>query len=187
MEEPLTMPWTTPVTVLLLVAALRGATGASLAEAAFFEGLRRAATPKAERSLNLTDHPELRHVASPSAPTNPEPRTKNPEQEPREPAEPLEPSEPSEKVWRERASAAREALDRDQFLAEATQGRVNSLTNEAFGRDDPAQREELMRQRQRAIDELDRLTKQVAKDKEAIAAIEEDARKKGIPPGWIRL
>mgnify|MGYP003353034551 FL=1 len=67
------------------------------------------------------------------------------------------------------------------------QGRVNSLTNEAFGRDDPAQREALMRQRQRAIDELDRLMKQVAKDKEAIAAIEDDARKKGIPPGWIRF
>ena len=42
------------------------------------------------------------------------------------------------------------------------------------------------RTRSRALAELDRLTLQIEKDKLAIAAIEEDARKKGIPPGWIR-
>ena len=45
---------------------------------------------------------------------------------------------------------------------------------------------ELLKQRSRALAELDRLTVQIEKDKLTIAAIEEDARKKGIPPGWIR-
>ena len=83
-------------------------------------------------------------------------------------------------------TAARNALERDQVLAEAMQGRVNGLTNEMLSRDDPQQREELSRTRSRALAELDRLTLQIEKDKLAIAAIEEDARKKGIPPGWIR-
>ena len=81
---------------------------------------------------------------------------------------------------------ARAALERDQLLLEAMQGRVNSLNTEFVNRDDPAQRAQLAELRQRALDEVTRLTKQVASDREAIAAIEDDARKKGIPPGWIR-
>ena len=199
------MPWTVPTAVLLIVAALRGVSGGSLTDAAFYESLRRAFMPKVERTLTLADHPEL--VAKPAAPATttattetgqaaPTERPNAPDEpnapkgatrtEPTAPHEPNEPHELTESEWKARMASARAALDSDQVLFEAMQGRVNGLSTDAFNRDDPAQRAELLRQRARAVEELDRLTKQVAKDKEAIAAIEEDARKKGIPPGWIR-
>jgi hypothetical protein len=93
----------------------------------------------------------------------------------------------TESEWRERALAARAALERDEVLHDAMQSRVNALTNDVTSRDDPAQRAELVKQRARALSEFDRLTLQVEKDKLAIAALEEEARKKGVPPGWIRL
>ena len=40
--------------------------------------------------------------------------------------------------------------------------------------------------RQKAIDELNRLTKQIADDKKAIADLQEEARRAGVPPGWLR-
>lgn len=198
------MPWTVPTAVLLIVAALRGVSGGSLTDAAFYESLRRAFMPKVERTLTLADHPELAAKptqtsagqAAPNEPANPpnapnepkEPKgaTRTEPDAPREPNEPREPKALTEDEWRAKMTAARAALESDQLLFEAMQGRVNGLATDAFNRDDPAQRAELLRQRTRAVEELDRLTKQIAKDKDAIAAIEDDARKKGIPPGWIR-
>jgi hypothetical protein len=34
--------------------------------------------------------------------------------------------------------------------------------------------------------ELERLKKQVVDDRKAIADIEEEARRAGVPPGWLR-
>lgn len=57
MEESLTMAWTYPAAILLIIAALRGGTGGTLADAAFYESIRRAIGPKAERSLTMADVP----------------------------------------------------------------------------------------------------------------------------------
>ena len=83
-------------------------------------------------------------------------------------------------------SGARSMLEQDQLLYDAMQSRINALVADFANRDDPAQRAEIERQRIRSLEELDRLKKQIQTDTEAISAIEEDARKKGIPPGWIR-
>lgn len=175
------MPWTTPAIVFLIVAVLRGGGGATLADAARYESIRRALMPPATRSLTMADLPVVEPPAKPD-----EPPTK-PAEPPAKLDEPAAKSpEPSESDWRARMTAARGDLERDDVLAEAMQGRVNSLTSESLSRDDPAERAELLKQRSRALAELDRLTLQITKDKLAIAAIEDDARKKGIPPGWIR-
>jgi hypothetical protein len=83
-------------------------------------------------------------------------------------------------------TAARSALERDQLLADAMQTRINSLTADWSARDDPAQREVLFQARVRAVAELDNLRKQIVADREAIAGIEEDARRQGVPAAWIR-
>jgi len=88
--------------------------------------------------------------------------------------------------WGNRMKTAREALDRDSTLADAMQTRINTLTTDFVNRDDPAQRAVIGRDRQRALAELDRLKKQIVDDKKAIADLEEDARRAGIPPGWLR-
>lgn len=181
------MPWSIPAIAFLIVAALRGG-GATLAEAARYEAIRRAITPAATRSLTMADLPAVRlraEVLEPEAkPAETPAKTSDPQA--KEPDAAAKVPELSESEWREKMAAARLALESDQVLADAMQGRVNGLISDVIGRDDPAQRAELSKQRDRAQAELDRLLKQIDKDKLAIATIEDDARKKGIPPGWIR-
>ena len=74
----------------------------------------------------------------------------------------------------------------DRVMVTALESRVAALTTDVTNRDDPAQRAVLMNERVRVLAELDRMRDQVAADVTAIAAIEEDARKSGVPPGWIR-
>jgi len=88
--------------------------------------------------------------------------------------------------WKQRIMDAREQLRRSEAFVEAMQTRVNSLTNDFYARDDPAQRATIWSQRTAALDEMDRLTREIADQKKAIADIEEEARREGVPPGWLR-
>ncbi len=80
----------------------------------------------------------------------------------------------------------RTQLERDEITAEAIQTQINSLSADFVNRDDPAQRAVIERNRQRALGELDRLTKAIEEGKKAIAALEEEARRASVPPGWLR-
>jgi hypothetical protein len=91
-----------------------------------------------------------------------------------------------ESWWRRRITTAREAVDRSRIFADALQSRINALTNDVIARDDPAQRAQLELERQRALSELERVKKEIADQTKAIADIEEEARKAGVPPGWLR-
>jgi hypothetical protein len=91
-----------------------------------------------------------------------------------------------EAIWRAAITAARKALERSRVLAEALQSRLNALATDIVNRDDPVQRAQLERERQRAIFELDRTKNEIAEQVKAIASIEEEARKAGVPPGWLR-
>jgi hypothetical protein len=88
--------------------------------------------------------------------------------------------------WAKRMKTARETLDRDSTFADALQSRISALTTDFVNRDDPAQRSTIERDRQKAIAELDRLKKQIVDDRKAVADIEEEARRAGVPPGWLR-
>jgi hypothetical protein len=95
-------------------------------------------------------------------------------------------SSQGEAHWRARMNEAREELRRNEMFAEALQSRINGLSTDFVNRDDPAQRAVLGNERQRAQAELDRLRKQIEADKKAIADLEEEARRAGVPPGWLR-
>jgi hypothetical protein len=88
--------------------------------------------------------------------------------------------------WSGRMSAARSALERSRIFAEALQSRINALSADFVNRDDPAQRAQLELERQRSVAELDRVKREMGEQAKAIAAIEEEARKAGVPPGWLR-
>lgn len=88
--------------------------------------------------------------------------------------------------WAGRMKALQEALDRDQTYAAALQSRINALTTDFVNRDDPAQRSVIERDRNKALAELDRLKDQIQKDKKALADLDEEARRAGVPPGWLR-
>lgn len=102
------------------------------------------------------------------------------------PAAPADTQAKDEAYWKKRMLDARTALDRAQSFAEALQTRINSLSNDFTARDDPAQRAKIGSDRDKALAELDRVKKEVQDDTKAIAAIQEEARKAGVPVGWVR-
>lgn len=92
----------------------------------------------------------------------------------------------TESYWRERITSARQQRDRNSVYMDALQSRINALWADFTARDDPAQRAVIASERQRALDELERLKQEQANLEKQITDIEEDARKSGVPPGWIR-
>lgn len=98
------------------------------------------------------------------------------------------PAEPAkdEAYWRGRITAAREDLRRNEAFKEALQTRVNALSADFANRDDPYQRAKIADDRQKALAEMARLTEDIDKGTKAISDIEEEARRAGVPPGWIR-
>ena len=91
-----------------------------------------------------------------------------------------------QQYWAGRLKSLREQVERDQAYADAMQSRINALTTDFVNRDDPAQRTVIANDREKAVAELDRLKKAVVDGKKAIADFEEEARRAGVPPGWLR-
>lgn len=91
-----------------------------------------------------------------------------------------------EKVWADRMKQARDDVQREQMFAESLQSRINALTMDFVNRADPSQRDQIGVERQKAIDELDRVKKSVIDKTKAIADVEEQARQAGVPAGWLR-
>lgn len=88
--------------------------------------------------------------------------------------------------WSGRITAARAALDRSRLFAEALQSRINALATDFVNRDDPAQRAVIETDRKSALAELDRVRAEIEKQQKEIAAIEDEARRAGVPSGWLR-
>jgi hypothetical protein len=91
-----------------------------------------------------------------------------------------------EAQWRERIKGAREALERSQTFADALQSRINALNTDFVNRDDPVQRAKIAADRDKALADLDRAKKEIEQHTKAIAGIQEEARRAGAPPGWVR-
>jgi len=184
------------VVALLLLSLPCVATGQTLAELAKAEEARRKAIPKpakvyTNRDLkpDITEPPPTPAAATPgnttaTAPT--EPSTQVPSVN--LPGGKVEPAKPErdQAYWSARIGAARAALERSRIFADALQSRINALTTDVVNRDDPAQRSQLELEKRRALAELDRVKKEVADQTKAIADIEQEARKAGVPPGWLR-
>jgi hypothetical protein len=98
------------------------------------------------------------------------------------------PPEPAkdEAYWRGRITAAREDVRRNESFKEALQTRINALTADFAARDDPYQRAKVSDDRQKALAELARVSTDIEKTTKLIADIEEEARRAGVPPGWLR-
>jgi hypothetical protein len=88
--------------------------------------------------------------------------------------------------WSARMKALQTTLDRDSLAAEAMQTRVNSLITDFINRDDPAQKAVIARSRDQAMAELARLKLAVVAEQKAIVDFQEEARRAGVPPGWLR-
>lgn len=105
---------------------------------------------------------------------------------PAEAAAPAADPRRDEAYWRTRITEARQQLERSRLFADALQSRINALTTDFVNRDDPAQRDVIAADRARALAELERVKREIEEQTKAIADIEEEARRAGVPPGWLR-
>lgn len=91
-----------------------------------------------------------------------------------------------EKYWRKRLADQRDQLSRAQTFVEALQSRINGLSADFAAKDDPFQRNQISADRQKALAELDRVRKEITDHTKAIADIQEEGRKAGVPAAWLR-
>ena len=94
--------------------------------------------------------------------------------------------EKDETWWKNRINQVREDLRRNEMFADALQTRINSLSTDFVNRDDPFQRAKIGEDRDKALAELSRVKAEIVNAKKQIEDIEEEARKAGVPPGWLR-
>jgi hypothetical protein len=88
--------------------------------------------------------------------------------------------------WAARAKDLRTQIARNETFAAALQSQINGLANEYTNQSDPLQQARLAAERQDKIAELDRVNRQIEDDKKALAALEEEARRAGVPASWLR-
>ena len=71
-------------------------------------------------------------------------------------------------------------------MLDALQSQVNGLNAEFVNMDDPGQRDLLQARLQRATGELQRVQQDIEKQTKAAADLQDEARKAGVPAGWVR-
>ena len=97
------------------------------------------------------------------------------------------PGRRDEEYWRSRVTAVREQRARTELLRDALQNRVDSLLADFTARSDPFQRDAIFADRQKALAELANLEAEIERLNQEIADIEQEARRAGVSPGWLRL
>lgn len=97
-----------------------------------------------------------------------------------------EPEVKDQAYWSKRMADLRAQLERDETFRDALQSRIDALTSDFVNRDDPAQRSQIASDRQKALTELDRVKKSIEQGRRAIPELEEEARRAGVPAGWLR-
>ena len=162
----------------------------TLGEVAKKEAERRKAQPPASKVYTNKDLPPSAQKPATPAPTETQTTIVDPvaaatEQKPTEkPQEQKE--EKDEAWWKGRMAGAREELRRNEMFAEALQTRINALSRDYVNRDNPVQRAKIGQDRAEALTEIARVKQEIERGKKQIEDIEEEARKLGVPPGWLR-
>jgi hypothetical protein len=91
-----------------------------------------------------------------------------------------------EAYWRDRVKAERDALARAEAFAAALDSQINGLYGEFTACQAPPQCNEVAAKRRNAMAERDRVKKEVEDHTKAVTAIQEEARRAGVPAGWVR-
>jgi hypothetical protein len=164
----------------------------SLGDLAKKEAERRKASPPAAKTYTNED---LKQPPS----MNPEAGSRQDPTKVEDSAKPVAPADEAAKAakdadpakdqtyWHARITAAKEEARRNEMFREALKTRIEVLSANVGGIDGtPFYRAQLNDDRVKAIAEMARVTSELEKATKQIADIEEEARKAGIPPGWIR-
>lgn len=188
------MKLSTAVLAIALLISAVPATAQSLGDLAKKEQARRKAAPPAAKTYTNDDLKQLPpptgtpgKAADDAAKPSDAKATADAKPEPQK-VDATKPPEPAkdEAYWRGRITAAREDVRRNEAFKEALQTRINALTADFAARDDPYQRAKVADDRQKALAEMARVSGDIEKTTKLIADIEDEARRAGVPPGWLR-
>ena len=174
---------------LLLIST--AAPAQSLAQVSRQEQQRRKSaktSTKVYTNADLQSDARLTTSASPSAPDAPSSAADAPADATTQASGEPAPESPrtGEDYWRTRITEARSQLARNQLLLDALETRVNGLWATFTAHDDPAQRAEIEQDRQAAQAEMERVQADIERLTREIADIRQEARRAGVPPGWLR-
>ena len=183
-------------TALLLAAEASGQT--PLVDAARRERARQAAIPPEEKARVYTND-DLRDsggltigvLPSTAASATPVAGSVGPAADAPAPAE-LDDAESGngiargEEYWRSRMAAAQDARAQAALLAAALQNRADGLWAQFTAIDDPARRSAVERLRLEALGALEEMRAERERLDGEILDIEDEARRTGVPPGWLR-
>jgi hypothetical protein len=175
--------------VLIAGAASASAQTPTLAELAKKEAERRKALKPAGKVYTNKDLPEsAKKDPAPATPATGAPATPATGAAPAgpEPTAATSGDQKDEKYWRDRIAAAREEVRRNEAFAEALQSRINALTRDFTSRDNPVQRSRVADDRERALAEQARVKVEIENGRKKVDDIEEEARRAGVPAGWLR-
>ena len=179
--------------IVSCVMASSAVASAQLGEVARKEAERRKAVPASGKTYtndNLRSDPSSTAPA-PSGSQSPAAGAAAPPPAASSPSTPRLSSDPAERKkaeseWRSRVTVERDALARAKTFADALQSRINALNTDFVNRDDPKQRSVIAADREKALAEMDRLKKEIEQRNKAIAGIQDEARRAGVPVGWVR-
>lgn len=186
------------VALVLIVASAAAASAQSLADVARAEQARRKEQPKTSKvytndSVKTDSAPRTPSVlpadgTNPTAPTGAvAPAAASASADPADSSKSGASGELKDQAyWKDRMTSARDQLERSKTFADALQSRINALTLDFVNRDDPAQQRVVGQDRAKAVAELERVEREIASQTKAIAAVEDEARRAGVPAGWLR-
>jgi hypothetical protein len=182
-----------------LVGLIAGGTvayGQSLADVARKEGERRKAIKTPAQVFTIQDvqkasgaDPTAPVTAPPAAtPAPAAPGTSAPGAAAAAPPEPSEAEPPvqDEAYWRGRFASAREKLERSTAYIDALKTQYSVLANRFVALSDATERGAVFAEMQKAEAEINRLQEEVGQQTQELADLEEQARRAGVPAGWIR-
>jgi hypothetical protein len=93
----------------------------------------------------------------------------------------------TQEQWQQRMSSARGAVSNAESRITALQSKVNKLESDFYAWDDPAYRDGVIKPAwDQALADLEGAKQGLEGAKQRLADLEEEARKAGVPPGWLR-
>ena len=175
--------WQNPIVVVVMLAWL-AAPSRSLSDVSQREAVRRRMTTKSSVVLSNIGQPlEIPLVgastppaqaagaaaATPAGATAGKPEAKK-----------------DEAYWKARMTEARQAVDRNQAEAERLQSRINVLQRDVVNEDNPMKQGQHREALQLAMKQLEQTKVQVESGRQAVEAVQEEARRASVPAGWVR-
>jgi hypothetical protein len=88
--------------------------------------------------------------------------------------------------WSGRLKKLQDQVEKDEASFLVVQTTINTLTVDFVNRPDSGQRLIIESDRQKALAEFSKLKQSITNGKQSIIDLEEEARRAGVPAGWVR-